>query len=57
MMKSIWLVECGGESQSMRLWVSYTIALEDAETHQQSTVVESTDDFDILDYFDDLLQP
>jgi len=56
-MKSIWLVECGGESQSMRLWVSYTIALEDVETHQQSTVVESTDDFDILDYFDDLLQP
>jgi hypothetical protein len=40
-MKSVWLMECGGESQSVRLWVRYTIALEDDETRQQTTALES----------------
>jgi hypothetical protein len=30
---------------------------QDIDTRQQTTVFESTDGFDMLDYFDDLLQP
>jgi hypothetical protein len=30
---------------------------QDIDTRQQTIVLESTDGFDILDHFDDLLQP
>ena len=53
----VWSDGVGGESKSVRLWVRYTITFEDVETRRQAVVLQSTNCFDILDHFDDLLQP